>query len=253
MVISVIQAQLFFLALTRILIILSTIPVLGGQSIPAQFRIAFGFVLAIILVPWQPLPANAEAMGLLSFAFAIFKELIIGLLAGFAGILTFGVTQIAGEVMGLGSGFGSSRVFNPAMSEASSAFNQLFTIVALMLFLVTNSHHIVIAALAKTFEVIPVNGDIPLNSLPIVAQMTSQLVAAGIQIAFPVMVSLTLTDIALGLIARVAPQVQIYFLGLPLKVGVSLFALGTLMMIIFPAVETLFGETGNRMLQLLGK
>jgi flagellar biosynthetic protein FliR len=253
MVISVAQAQLFFLALTRILAILSAIPVLGGSAIPTQYRVGFGFALTVILVPWEPLPADAAAMGLLGFAFAILKELIIGYLAGFAGTLTFGVTQIAGEVMGLGSGFGSSRIFNPTMSEASSAYNQLFTLVALMVFLVTNSHHIVIAALAKTFEIIPVNGDLPFNSINALIQITAQLIVMGIQMGFPVMAALTLTDIGLGLIARVAPQVQIYFLGLPLKVGISLFALGALMMVIFPALESLFGQTGNRMLLLLGQ
>jgi flagellar biosynthetic protein FliR len=253
MIISIAQAQIFFLALTRILATLLNIPILGSQTIPTQVRLAFGIVLALILIPWQPLPANAEAIGALGFAIAILKELIIGTLAGFASALTFGTMQIVGEVMGLGSGFGSSRIFNPAISESGSAFDQLFTIVAMMVFMVIDGHHLVIIALSKMFEVIPVNGPLPVDSLEVLARMTSQLILTGIQMALPVMAALTLADIGLGLVARVAPRIQIYFLGLPIKVGIALAALGSLFLIIFPALNNMYGMLGNRMLQLLGK
>jgi flagellar biosynthesis protein FliR len=253
MLISIVQAQLFFLALTRILSALMTVPVLGSQTIPAQVRISFGIVLTIIIVPWQPLPAGAETIGMLGFAVAILKELIIGTLVGYAASLTFGAMQIVGEVMGMGSGFGSSRIFNPAMSETGSAFNQLFTILSMIIFMVIDGHHLVILALGKTFDMLPVNGSLPVGSIEVLARMTSQLILSGIQIALPVMAALTITDIGLGLIARVAPRIQIYFLGLPLKVGVSLFALGSLFLVIFPALNNLYGALGNRMLQLIGK
>jgi flagellar biosynthesis protein FliR len=253
MIISIAQAQFFFLALTRILSALIAIPVLGGQTIPAQVRIAFGVVLTLIIFPWQQLPTDAESLVFLAFAVAILKELIIGTLIGFAASLTFGTMQIVGEVMGMGSGFGSSRVFNPAISDTGSAFNQLFTIVSMMIFLIIDGHHLVILALAKTFEILPINGPLPTTAFDVLARMTSQLILTGIQMALPVMAALTITDIGLGLVARVAPRIQIFFLGLPLKVAVSLFALGSLFLIIFPAMHNLYGDMGNRMLELIGK
>jgi flagellar biosynthesis protein FliR len=254
MIISVAQAQFFFLALTRILAALVTIPVLGGNGIPAQVRIGFGIVLTLVIVPWQPLPASTEAMGFIGFAVSILKELIIGTLISFAATLTFGAVQIVGSVMGIGSGFESGRIFNPAFQDPGSAFDQLFTIIAMVLFLVIDGHHLVIIALAKTFEVIPVNGPLPIFATwTVIARMTSQLILAGIQIALPIMAALTIADIALGLVARVAPQLQIYFLGLPLKVGISLFGFGTLLLVIFPILNNLYGMLGNRMLQLIGK
>lgn len=253
MLISIVQAQLFFLALTRILAALINIPVLGGQAIPTQVRISFGIVLTLILIPWQTMPLDSEALGLLPYAVAILKELVIGSLAGFAASLTFGTMQIVGEVMGIGSGFGSSRIFNPSISESGSAFNSFFTMISLMIFLVIDGHHIVILAMGRMFEMIPINGPLPTQSFSTLAQMTSLLILTGIQIALPVMAALTLTDIGLGLVARVAPRIQIYFLGLPIKVGVSLLALGALFSVIFPALNNLYGMLGNRMLQLIGK
>ena len=252
MIISIAQAQLFFLALTRIMATIIHVPVLGGQAIPNQVKIAFGVVLAVVLIPWQPLPADAAAMGLFGFAVAIAKELIIGTLAGYASVLVFGAVTLAGEAMGLGSGFGSGRIFNPALADSGSSFNQLFVMVAMMYFLVINGHHVFLKGLEGTFQVIPVGGDIPLGSMDTLVKYFSELITAGIQMALPVMAALFMTDLSLGLLARVAPQVQVFFLGLPLKVGVSLFALGILFMAILPVLNNLFQSIGTRMLHLIG-
>jgi flagellar biosynthetic protein FliR len=252
-IVSIAQAQLFFLALTRILAIIIQIPVLGGQMIPAQVRIAFGIGLTIILIPWQPLPADAVELGLLPFAFQITREVLIGTLAGFAASLTFGVITIAGETMDIGSGFGSSRIFNPSMEGSGSSYSQVFIIVAMLMFLLVNGHHAFLAALAHTFELSPLLGAAIPGSAENLVRLTAQLIAAGIQMALPVFFALLITDLTLGLLARVAPQVQVFFLGLPLKVGVSLIALSMLFTVIFPSLENLYTQLGPRMLQMIGR
>ncbi len=251
MLISIAQAQIFILALTRVMAILIHIPMLGGQIVPNQVRIALGLILTMILIPWTPLGVEAEAFGLFAFAVMILREIIIGTLAGFAANLTFGAIQIAGEAMGLGSGFGSSRIFNPSMEESGTAFSPLFVITATLLFLIVNGHHQAIIAIQKTFTVIPVGTSIAFGSLDSLLGMTAHLITAGIQIALPVMAALLLTDLTLGLMARVAPQVQVFFLGLPLKVAVSLVALGLLVSVVAPTLSNMFHELGPRMLHLL--
>jgi len=253
MILSVAQAQFFLLGLIRVLAMIIQVPVLGGQNIPAQIKIAFGVVLTLILFPVQLATLNPVQLDLLGLALAIFKEILIGLLAGFAAVLTFGAVEIAGEVLGMGSGFSSSRVFNPALSESSSSFNQLFVMVALLIFLLMDGHHAFILAIQRTFEIIPIGGAIPLDKIDLLAHMTSQLVMSGVQLGLPLLAALTLADLALGLLARVAPQVQIYFLGLPLKVGIALYGLGIFFLVAFPVVSNLFVPLGDRTLQLLVK
>lgn len=251
MLISVAQAQIFILALTRIMAILIHIPVLGGNLVPNQIRIALGLVFAMILVPWTPLGPEVEAFGLFAFAVMILREIILGTLAGFAANLTFGVFQIAGEAMGLGSGFGSSRIFNPSMGESGTAFSQLFVFTTTLLFLVLNGHHMAIMALQRTFEVVPIGTDIAFGNVETLLSLTAHLITAGIQIALPVMAALLLTDLTLGLMARVAPQVQVFFLGLPLKVAVSLVALGLLLAVVLPTITSIYEQLGPRMLSLI--
>lgn len=253
MLISTAQFQLFFLALTRIFAVLIHMPVLGGQSIPNQVRLAFGVTLAIVLIPWQPLPADAPSLDLFLFAAAILREIILGTLAGYAAGLTFGAMMIAAEAMGLASGFASSNVMNPALGTHGSSFNQLFTILATLFFVVIDGHHWFIQALQRTFVVFPLNQTVLPDSLATVLTMTSQLIAAGIQLSLPVMGALLLTDLALGLLSRVAPQIQVFFLGMPLKVGVSLVALSIAFGMLLPLLYNLYADISPRMLLLLSK
>jgi len=251
MTISVAQAQLFFLAFTRILAIMIHIPVLGGQSIPNQVRIGLGFVLAMVLIPWQPLPEDAVVIGFIAYGVAIGKEILIGTLIGYSADLAFGAIQIAGGAMGLGSGFESSRIFNPSMGDSGSVFDQIFVMTATMVFLMINGHHLVITAIQKTFEILPLNGQLPFNGLEAIMTTTSTFVIAGIHLALPVMTALILADLTLGLLARVAPQVQVYFLGLPVKVVVSLLALSFLFAGLLPYLSSLFKSMSENMLLFL--
>lgn len=251
MLISIAQTQIFFLVLTRVMAVIIHIPNLGGQTIPNQIRIGLGLVLAAILVPWTPLGVNVESMALLTFAAAILKEIIIGTIIGYAAILTFAVISIAGETMGIGSGFGSDRIFNPAIEQSVTPIGQLFVVISMLYFMAMNGHHIAIVALQKSFSLIPVNTPLPTFSVEILLKSTAQLIAVGIQIAFPIFAALLLTDITLGLLSRVAPQVQVYFLGLPVKIGLSLFALGLSLSIFFPRLSDIFSNLGSRMLSMV--
>lgn len=251
MLISIAQAQLFFLAFARIMAVIIHVPVLGGQTIPNQVRIGLGFVLTLVLIPWQPLPETAEPLGLIAYAVSLGKEILIGTLIGYSADLAFAALQMAGAAMSMGSGFESSRIFNPSMGEAGSAYDQIFVMTAMVVFLMIDGHHFVIAALQRTFEFIPLNGNLPFGGLESVMTATSTFIAAGIHLALPVMAALILTDLTLGLLTRVAPQVQVYFLGLPVKVAVSLLAMSLVFASLLPYLTSMFKSMTENMLLFL--
>lgn len=251
MLISVAQAQLFFLAFARIMAVMIHVPVLGGQTIPNQVRIGFGFALTMVLIPWQPLPETAESIGLIAYAISLGKEILIGTLIGYSADLAFAAIQVAGSAMSMGSGFESSRIFNPAMGEAGSAYDQIFVMTAMMIFLMIDGHHLVIMALQRTFDFLPLNGNLPFGGLEAVMSATSTFIAAGIHLALPVMTALILTDLTLGLLARVAPQIQVYFLGLPVKVVVALLAMSAMFVGLMPHLTSMFKTMAENMLLFL--
>lgn len=252
MVISFAQFQLFILALTRVLALIIHVPVLGGQAIPNAVKIGLGALLAMVLLPWQPLPPDAPSMATLEFGLAIGRELLIGTLAGFAAVLTFAVFQIAANLMGLGSGFGAGSLLNPALENTGTAMDQMFVMMTVLLFIVLNGHHVFLQGLQQTFELLPLNGGWPLLSSDRLLRLGAGMIAAGVQMSLPVLGTVLLADLTLGLLARVAPQVHVFFLGVPLKVGVGLLALALSLTVLFPVIAALFSNLSRRMLELLG-
>ncbi|MBK7455142.1 MAG: flagellar biosynthetic protein FliR [Anaerolineales bacterium] len=119
---------------------------------------------------------------------------------------------------------------------------------ASMIFLVIDGHHLVLIALQNTFTAVPLNGSLPFNGMEMIMKTTSIFIATGVHLALPVMAALVLTDLGLGLMARVAPQVQVYFLGLPVKVVVAMIAMGMTFAVILPNLTTLFKSMIENML-----
>ncbi len=252
MIISIAQTQIFVLALTRVLAILVQVPLFGSEIIPNQIKAALGVILAMIVIPWTPLPADTAIIPWLSFAGLIIRELIIGYLAGFAATLTFGAFQMTGKLIDMSSGFGAGQVFNPAMSEAGGTLDQFFVLVVMLYFMITNGHHVFLQGLQDTFKLLPINQPLPVINPEALLRLTSGLIASGIQMAIPVIGALFLTDVTLGLLSKVAPQINVFFLGLPIKVWVGIFALSLLFGMIIPSLDRMFKSMGPRMLQILG-
>ncbi|HNA87828.1 MAG TPA: flagellar biosynthetic protein FliR, partial [Anaerolineales bacterium] len=124
----------------------------------------------------------------------------------------------------------------------------IFVMTATMIFLVINGHHLVLIAIQKTFEAVPLNGSLPFDGMETLLKTTSVFIAAGIHMAMPIIAALVLTDLTLGLLSRVAPQVQVYFLGLPVKVVVAMIAMSLTFSVIFPYVSSLFKNMAESML-----
>ncbi len=259
MLISIAQAQMFLLAFTRLMAMLVHVPVLAGRMVPNPVKIGLGLLLTAILLPWQPLPPEAPSLSALSLLAALARELLVGTLAGYSAVLAFGAVQAAGELIGLGGGFGPGRVLNPTFESSGSVIDQFLMMMTMLLFFVLNGHHLVLAAVQRTFLVLPVNSALPTAWLedPALAagpllRLTMDLVSAGVLLAMPVIGASLLADLTLGLLARVAPQVQVFFLGAPLKVGLSLLTLSLALGTLMPILSDLVRLLGPRMLDLLG-
>jgi flagellar biosynthetic protein FliR len=252
MIVSIAQTQLFLLALTRVLAIIVQVPVFGSDVIPNQMKVGLGFFITILVIPWTPIPADAIATPWLAYTGLILRELLIGFIAGFAGALTFGAFQMAGKLIDMSSGFGAGMVFNPAMGEAGGTLDQFFVLIVMMYFLLTNGHHIFLMGLKDTFTLLPLNQPLPELNPEALLQLSSGIITSGVQISLPIVGALFLTDLTLGLLSKVAPQINVFFLGLPIKVWVAIFALSLLFGLLGPTLDRAFKNLGPRMLQILG-
>ncbi len=160
--------------------------------------------------------------------------------------------QIAATIMELSSGFSAGSIFNPTIGATGSAFNQFFVLFAMMYFLVINAHHQFLLGLWYTFVVLPVGSSFNnLNPVSLLS-MSGKIISSGVQIALPVMGALLLTDLTMGLLARVSPQINVFFLGLPVKVWVALVGLFMALIVLNPVIRDIFGNVDSDMIRILG-
>jgi flagellar biosynthetic protein FliR len=208
--------------------IVMTMPAVGETFIPARVRLAFALSLALMLFPIigptvPPLPTAVSGV-----AGDLIKEILIGLMIG--GILRLFMLSLAtaGEVMSIQSTLGFAQTANPTEASASTSIGTFLGLMGLVLILVTNLHHLFIAAIVKSYVIFPFARNVPLGDASTLAiQTVAKSFALGLQLAAPVMAFALIFNVATGLVGRVMPQFQIFFVASPLMVlmALSIFAL----------------------------
>ncbi|MBI9047892.1 MAG: flagellar biosynthetic protein FliR [Anaerolineaceae bacterium] len=252
MLISIATVQLFILVFTRVTVILVQIPIFGGSMVNNWVKVGLGVSISLLIYPVEQLLAYSNELPIIAYMFAIFQEILIGFLAGFAASLLFNMIQIAATIMELSSGFSAGSIFNPTIGAPGSAFNQFFVLFSMMYFLVINAHHTFLQGLWYSFIVLPIGSSLELLSPGSLLLLSGKIITSGVQIALPVMGALLLTDLTMGLLARVSPQINVFFLGLPVKVWVGVVGLFMAIIVLTPVIRDIFGKVDSDMIQILG-
>jgi len=210
----------------RLLAVFLLAPVLSIRGVPTQVKLGFAFCFTLALWPAQTgeLPAP---LPLLVYAGAVLRETLIGAMIGFVAYLITGAAQVAGSVMDLQVGFRASSIVNPLTSLPSSVLDQVYLLLASAVFLIVGGDHALITALSRTFRTLPAGTNIDLGSElgARLTALTSSALVAGVTIALPVLAITATIDIMLAILSRAVPQIQVFFIGIPIKFGVGLVAL----------------------------
>jgi flagellar biosynthetic protein FliR len=246
------QVQLFFLVVVRIGAIVMTMPVFRSNSIPILFKLGMAFAISMALFAVLDLDPVPVFNHVLPFAIGVIGELMIGISIGLAVRLIFAGIQIAGQLAGYQMGLAIANVMDPSSSQQLpilSQFNQLF---AMLLLLVTNAHHIFLQALAESYRLVPPYGFHFSHSLmQQLVDLAAKMFVIAIQVGAPIIAALLLTSVAFGLIARTVPQMNVFIVAMPLKIGVGLLFLGFSLPYFSAFLNTLFRELGNNIFMLL--
>ena len=222
---------IFFLTLARLLPILVLAPFLGSQNIPMTIRMMFGVALTAIFLPQNLMNAHENIPFAMPFVGFCIKELIIGTIIGFLASAPFFVAQMAGSLIDFQRGASSLQVTDPTTKSQTGAIGLLYNYVLIALFFSLGGPFYFFNGLATSYEIIPVDGLInpalfnmhnPFWKLAFTC--VEKMFDLCIQLSAPSLISILLTDMFLGIANRMAPQVQIVFLGIPLKswVGIAL-------------------------------
>lgn len=221
------QAFRFFLILVRVASLLFVIPFFESRNVPVLIKAGLAVSVAWLLMPLVHGPVPALNASPLAFALGIVSEIAIGLLIGLMIQLIFVGIQLAGQTAGFQMGFAIANVVDPASSMQIPVLSQFLNLFTLMIFLGLNIHYYFIKALVDGFQLIPFWGArFDGNVFQLLSQMVANSFIIAVKIGAPVMVALLLTSVALGIVARTVPQMQIFIVAMPVKIILGLLFLG---------------------------
>ena len=233
----------FVLVLTRVAGIFAAFPVFGGQRLPLQIKVIAILMITLVCFPIlsvapPPMPTDVFALGML-----LLCEMAIGLALAFIAQIVFSAVEFGGQIVGMQMGLTISQIIDPTRGSQVQIMSVLQTLFATLIFLSLNIHHLFIHAIVDSFSIIPLggwhlNGEI----ITFLIKRAADVFVIGIRLAAPVMVSLLLTSVALGVMARAFPQMNIFMISLPLNIGIGFVVLGATLMVFIHVLEISFGQ-----------
>lgn len=217
------KLELLLIVLTRVSGMVMMAPVLGDKSLPMTFRISLAILLSLIIVPLLAADPLTPASSLPELVVRVLQELLVGLSIGFLfRILFFGV-QAAGSVVGYQIGLSIANIVDPSSNSEQSILSQFWLLLATLIFLTIDGHHLIISGLVNSFSLIPPGG-------PLVAGTTTDLLIRAsafvlllaVKLSVPVVVTLFLIDIGLASVSRMMPTMNVFVVGFGVKMGAGL-------------------------------
>ncbi|GFR37715.1 flagellar biosynthetic protein FliR [Insulibacter thermoxylanivorax] len=213
----------FLLVLSRVTAFFVTVPIFSMRGVPAQFKVGIAFFVSLFTV----LSMNVEPVPMDGiYIMTVIREVLIGILLGFVAYLIFTVTQIAGSFVDMQMGFGIANVVDPMTGAQSPILGNLKFFLAVLTFLAIDGHHYLLMGIMNSYDWVPLDNEfftrIYEGSVSTFLLRTlSTMFVLAFQLSAPLITALFLVDVALGMLARTAPQFNVFVIGLPLKILVG--------------------------------
>ena len=243
--------EVFLLLLTRCSAIFVASPIFGRRNIPAAFKVGLALFMSIILLNVVEAPM-ALPDSLIKLSALIAKEALTGLLIGLVTYVVFTAVYFAGEIIDMKTGFGIVNVLDPQSNVQVPIMGNFLYIFTLVLFITMDGHLMLISALAGSFDIVPV-GRLQLTTESVaefIAILNSTFVI-GFKISAPVVAAILLTDVALGILSRTMPQMNVFMVGMPLKIMLGMFTLMVMVPAFAVIMEVLFRNTADSIYRIL--
>lgn len=228
--------------LTRILAFIASSPLWGSASIPRRTRLILGLCIALAIAPALP-PMPTVAPGSLTGLWILAQQMLIGIGMGFAARIVFTAVDVAGGFIGLQMGLGFATAYDPLSASQTPVIGEFFSLVSFLLFLSLNGHLMYVATLAQSFYAIPISATpIGAASWLNLVELGSKMFSVGVLLSLPVVVALMITNVALAVLTRAAPQLNIFALGFPITMLGGFTALAISMNYLSTPLQALYEQ-----------
>jgi flagellar biosynthetic protein FliR len=254
---SVTTAQLnawlaaFAWPLARILALFASAPIIGNPGLPVQVKIGLAVLLTVLVAPLLPPPPDidpASATGLLILA----QQMLIGLALGFAMQIVFHATEMAGEFIGLQMGLGFATLYDASIPGFIPVLGQFMGVIVSLAFLAIDGHLLLLSGLVGSFDALPVAALSGATGLRALVEWAGCIFSYALTLSLPLMAALLITNMALGVLTRAAPQLNIFAVGFPLTIMMGMLVLALALPYFTPVFERLFHDGFETMLKIAG-
>lgn len=216
--------EVFLLILVRITAFVYVAPFFSLRDVPQKVKV--GFSLFFTLVLFQIVPGQIQYNGVIGFAGLIISELTVGLVIGFFTNVSYYILNFAGSMMDMEIGFSMVNELDPVSNIQTTITSNYYSYIVMLMMLVTNLHHYIIQAVADTFKVIPLGGaKIRPDLYLLMVKFIKDYFIIGFRIVLPVFAGMLIVNSILAILAKIAPQLNMFVIGLQLKVLVGLLIL----------------------------
>jgi flagellar biosynthetic protein FliR len=221
----------------RLAALLTAAPLIGGAYVPARVRLALAVALALVVAPLVPVPPvdPLSAGGALLAG----QQVLIGLLLGFAARLVLAVFDLAGQLLSQTMGLGFASMVDPATGTQVPAVSQLYLVLTSLVFVAVDGHLMLVRVLVRSFEVLPLAGEGPgAGAVWAVVSRAGWVFGAGVVVALPAVTAMLLVNLALAVMTRAAPQLNVFAVGFPITLLVGF----TVMLVALPGTLSHAGD-----------
>ncbi|OPJ57103.1 flagellar biosynthetic protein FliR [Alkalithermobacter paradoxus] len=245
-----VSLNLYILIFSRLIGLFVVAPIFGRNNLPNIFKLGFCLIIAYIILPY----VEGSGVTQLSFFETIFlaiKELLIGLVIGFIAYIIFSIFFIAGSFIDMDLGFGMASVMDPQYGAQVPITGNFIYTIGTVVFMILNGHHHLIRSLVNSFYIFPVNSLISINNnlFIFLVKLLDYIFTSAIKIAIPVMIAIFLTNLILGILARTMPQMNVFVVGMPLKLIIGILIIS----IVFPYYISIMKDMFNSIYEFIHK
>lgn len=252
--ISVTYVLAAFLIFVRVSSMIMTAPFFSTAAFPRRVKLFFALITSFILsfiIPAESVLGPLKT-GLPFLLTAIILEVLVGVSLGLVGQLVMAGLDMAGRLISLKTTLTFAQVVSSMTQQKTDVVGNIFTMLAILVFLSIDGDKIYLNALVRSFELIPINQAELQQAGPFMLEVASYLFVIAVQLAAPFLVVFFLLDLALAIFARVMPQANILFLALPIKLGLGFFMLSWLLPYLPEAFEIAFQNLFGYIIDVLG-
>ena len=234
----------FFMVFTRIAAIFIIIPFLNSARIPNSVKLLISLTFTIIVFPTLKARIDIMALSYFEIFYKIAAELLVGVSIGFLITVVYSAIQGAGRLIDVMGGFGFSSVLDPINNSNTTVTSDFYSIIATTLFFTIGGHRTLISGIAQSYLFVPL-GTFTVNSasIQILTRSFSGILLMTLRIAAPLMATLFLTEVVLALLSRAIPSMNIFVIGFPIKIAVSVLITGFTLINTVPYFEILFKDS----------